>query len=189
QAIVTGRRPFFYSYDVATGKVVKIPRIFSSGRAEKHVETFAASPDGQWLAFIGSGGYVLLLSSKTKQWAADFKLNSTATAVTFSPDSRYLLASSADADVYKFDIRSRRCVLRFFNEGGTSTSSMATTGSASSSSQRMLTAVGSDSGVVNVYDADSLETGKRVFRPSPLKAVMSLTTPVTTTKFSPDGQV
>lgn len=61
-------------------------------------------------------GYVLLLSSKTKQWAADFKLNSTATAVTFSPDSRYVLASSADADVYKFDIRSRRCVLRFFNE-------------------------------------------------------------------------
>lgn len=61
-------------------------------------------------------GYVLLLSSKTKQWAADFKLNSTATAVAFSPDSRYVLASSADADVYKFDIRSRRCILRFFNE-------------------------------------------------------------------------
>lgn len=56
QAIVTGRRSFFYSYDVATGKVIKIARIFSSGRAEKHVETFAASPDGQWLAFIGSGG-------------------------------------------------------------------------------------------------------------------------------------
>eukprot|EP00903_Cladosiphon_okamuranus_P020562 g18874.t1 len=188
QAIVTGRRSFFYSYDVTTGKVMKIPRIFSSGRAEKHVETFAASPDGRWLAFIGSGGYVLLLSCKTKQWAADFKLNSTATAVTFSPDSRYVLASSADADVYKFDIRSRRCVLRFFNEGGTRTSSMSTTGS-SSSSPRRLTAIGSDSGVVNVYDADAVETGKRVLRPTPLKAVMSLTTPVTTTKFSPDGQM
>ncbi|CAM9313703.1 unnamed protein product [Ectocarpus sp. 12 AP-2014] len=188
QAIVTGRRSFFYSYDVATGKVLKIPRVFSSGRTEKHLETFAASPDGQWLAFIGSGGYVLLLSSKTKQWAADFKLNSTATAVTFSPDSRYVLASGADADVYKFDIRSRRCVLRFFNEGGTCTSSLAVKGPTSSSPQR-LTAVGSDSGVVNVYDADALETGKRVLRPSPLKAVMSLTTPVTTTKFSPDGQM
>ncbi|CAM9257503.1 unnamed protein product [Pylaiella littoralis] len=188
EAIVTGRRSFFYSYDVATGKVMKVPRIFSSGRAEKHVETFAASPDGRWLAFIGSGGYVLLLSSKTKQWAADFKLNSTATAVSFSPDSRYVLASSADADVYKFDIRSRRCVSRFFNEGGTSTTSMSATGSTSSSPQR-LTAVGSESGVVNVYDADALETGKRVLRPSPLKAVMSLTTPVTTTKFSPDGQM
>lgn len=69
--------------------------------------------DVQWYMHAG---YVLLLSSKTKQWAADFKLNSTATAVCFSPDSRYVLASSADADVYKFDIRSRRCVLRFFNE-------------------------------------------------------------------------
>ncbi|CAM9279963.1 unnamed protein product [Ectocarpus sp. 13 AM-2016] len=188
QAIVTGRRSFFYSYDVATGKVLKIPRVFSSGRTEKHLESFAASPDGQWLAFIGSGGYVLLLSSKTKQWAADFKLNSTATAVTFSPDSRYVLASGADADVYKFDIRSRRCVLRFSNEGGTCTSSLAVKGPTSSSPQR-LTAVGSDSGVVNIYDADALETGKRVLRPSPLKAVMSLTTPVTTTKFSPDGQM
>lgn len=61
-------------------------------------------------------GYVLLLSNKTKQWAADFKLNSTATAVSFTADSNYILASGADADVYKFDLRSRRCVLRFFNE-------------------------------------------------------------------------
>ncbi len=60
QAIITGRRAFFYSYDVATGKVLKVPRIFSSGRAEKHVETFAASPDGKWLAFIGSEGDCLL---------------------------------------------------------------------------------------------------------------------------------
>ncbi|CAN0421830.1 unnamed protein product, partial [Laminaria digitata] len=56
QAVITGRRPFFYSYDVATGKVQKVPRIFSSGRVEKHMETFAASPDGRWLAFVGSEG-------------------------------------------------------------------------------------------------------------------------------------
>lgn len=31
-------------------------------------------------------GYVLLLSNKTKQWAAEFKLNSTATAVAFTTD-------------------------------------------------------------------------------------------------------
>lgn len=80
----------------------------------------ARVPPSAWPLVVSSSrskkGYVLLLSSKTKQWAADFKLNSTATAVTFSPDSRYVLASGADADVYKFDIRSRRCVLRFFNE-------------------------------------------------------------------------
>ncbi|CAN0307933.1 unnamed protein product, partial [Laminaria digitata] len=104
---------------------------------------------------VPSSGYVLLLSSKTKQWAADFKLNSPATAVTFTPDSQYILAAGGDGDVYKFDVRSRRCVLRFFNEGGTTTTSLATT--SSSSSSLGLTAVGSDSGVVNVYEADTLE--------------------------------
>lgn len=33
------------------------------------------------------------------------------------------------------------------------------------------------------------QSGKRVLRPTPLKALMSLTTPATTTKFCPDGQV
>lgn len=56
QAVITGRRPFFYWYDVNSGKVQKVPRVFSSGRVEKRMETFAASPDGRWLAFLGSGG-------------------------------------------------------------------------------------------------------------------------------------
>lgn len=71
------------------------------------------------------------------------------------------------------------------SQGGTATTSI------SVSSGDRLTVIGSDSGVVNVYDADTLDPsgGKRVLRPSPLKAIMSLTTPVTTVKFSPDGQV
>lgn len=53
---MAGRRAFFYWYDVPTGKVQKVPRIFSAGRAEKSLETFAASPDGRWLAFVGGKG-------------------------------------------------------------------------------------------------------------------------------------
>ncbi|CAM9367166.1 unnamed protein product [Ascophyllum nodosum] len=186
QAVITGNRPFFYWYDVNSGKVQKVPRVFSSGRAEKRMETFAASPDGRWLAFVGSGGYILLLANKTKQWVTDFKLNTDkATSVAFTPDSAFVLASGSDGNVFKFDLRSRRCVLRFFNEGGTSTTSLAM----SPSSTHSLMAVGSDSGVVNVYGNDAFQSGKRVFRPMPLKAIMSLTTPATTTKFSPDGQM
>lgn len=50
-----------------------------------------------------------------------------------------------------------RCA--FLSQGGTSTTSMSTTGSTSSPSSQRLTAIGSDSGVVNVYDADALEVG------------------------------
>ena len=45
----------------------------------------------------------------------------------------------------------------FRRQGGTATTSLATT---SSSSSLGLTAVGSDSGVVNVYDADTLEVSR-----------------------------
>lgn len=42
---------------------------------------------------------------------------------------------------------------------------------------------------LNICGGLIVQSGKRVLRPSPVKALMSLTTPVTTTKFSPDGQV
>jgi U3 small nucleolar RNA-associated protein 18 len=40
-------------------------------------------------------------------------------------DGTGLLASGSDAVVYKWDVRSQRCLSRFRNEGGTVTSSLA----------------------------------------------------------------
>lgn len=53
-------------------------------------------------------------------------------------------------------------------------------------------AVGSESGVVNIYDAiagSAAEAKMGVYRPKPLHAVMNLTTAVTTAKFNFDAQV
>ena len=36
----------------------------SSGREEKHFDKFVVSPDGKHLVFLGSNGYLILLSSK-----------------------------------------------------------------------------------------------------------------------------
>ena len=38
-----------------------------TGRAEKSLETFTASPDGQQLVFLGNDGYLIMVSAKTKQ--------------------------------------------------------------------------------------------------------------------------
>jgi U3 small nucleolar RNA-associated protein 18 len=117
QVIVAGARSYFYYYDVESGAVQKVPQVFSAGgRHESLLRTFAASRCGQWIAFVTSAGYIMLISNKTKQWAADFKVNGTVQAVTFSHDSQYLVASGRDSELYKFDIRSKRCVLRMYNE-------------------------------------------------------------------------
>lgn len=180
QVVVAGARPYFYWYDIRAGAVHKVPRIFSAGGAKQpSLKIFAASPDGEWLVFAGTAGYIMLVSNRTKQWAADFKLNCNAMAVCFSPDSGSVIASGADGEVYRFDIRSQRCLYRFFNEGGTATTSLA--------AGRSYTAVGSASGVVNIYDSNAVASAG--LRPRPLHAIMNLTTPVTTAKFSFDDQI
>lgn len=76
-----------------------VPRIM--GREEKSLERFTASPDGRTIAFLGNDGYIILVDVKTKHWIADLKMNGSVRAVTFTPDSQFLLSSGSDGDVYR----------------------------------------------------------------------------------------
>lgn len=96
----------------------------------------------------------------------------------------YLMASGGDADVYTYDLRGRRCVRRWANDGGTPTSAMAT-----SPDNHRFMAVASESGVVNVYDQPSGLPGPKTTRPRPLKGIMNLTTPIESLRFNHDGQL
>lgn len=55
-----------------------------AGRREKSWERFEASPDGQYLAFLGNDGYTVLVSAKTKQWVANLKMNGSVRAIAFN---------------------------------------------------------------------------------------------------------
>lgn len=115
--MLTGDKPYFYYYDVQSGAVSRVANLINgSGKAERSLSTFAISPNGQWLAFAASSGFIMLVSARSKQWIADFKLNCRVTTLVFSSDNRYVLASGPDAELYKFDVRQRRCLQRMHNE-------------------------------------------------------------------------
>ena len=99
EVVLSGRRPFFYAYDVVSGSIRKVPSIV--GRAERSLEKFVASPDGRYIAFVGNDGYVILVDGKTKQWVGDLKMNGSVRAVTFTDDGEYVLGSGSDGDVYR----------------------------------------------------------------------------------------
>jgi len=178
QVIACGRRPFFYWVDLNVGVVNRVPGIL--GRDEKSLETMAVSPDGSLLSFIGNDGHVLLVSQKSKQLVGNVKMNEGAHCATFSSDGNHLYSGGNRGRVYCWDLRTRRLMYHFQDKGSLWTRSLAV------AAQHGKIAVGSSSGVVNVYDLAELH-GQR--RPEPEKEVMSLVTAVDGVSFNHDGQL
>ncbi|KAJ6831100.1 U3 small nucleolar RNA-associated protein 18-like protein [Iris pallida] len=177
QVIVSGRRKFFYSFDLVKAAVDKIGPL--TGREEKSIEVFEVSPDSKTIAFIGNDGYILLVSPRTKELIGTLKMNGTARSLAFVDGGQQLMSSGGDGQVYHWDLRTRRCIHRAVDEG-------CITGSALCASPNSnLFAAGSSSGIVNIYKRDDFLGGKR----KPLKAVENLTTKVDFMKFNHDAQI
>ncbi|XP_010274110.1 PREDICTED: U3 small nucleolar RNA-associated protein 18 homolog [Nelumbo nucifera] len=177
QVIAGGRRKFFYSFDLVKAKVDKIGPL--TGREEKSLEVFEVSPDSSTIAFVGNEGYILLVSSKTKDLIGTLKMNGTARSLAFANDGKHLLSSGGDGHVYHWDLRTRRCFHKAVDDGCINGTALCTSPDGS------LFAAGSDSGIVNIYNREDFLGGKR----KPIKTVENLTTKVDFLKFNHDAQI
>lgn len=167
-----------YVYDMLAGKLIPVHQV--RGLKEKIVRSFEVSPDGSFLLINGVAGYFHLLSMKTRELISSMKINGRIAASTFSSDSKKVFASSADGEVYVWDVNSRKCLNRFVDEGSLYGLSIAT------SRNGQYVACGSNCGVVNIYNQDSClqETN-----PKPIKAIMNLVTGVTSLTFNSTSEI
>ncbi|KQK05209.1 U3 small nucleolar RNA-associated protein 18 homolog [Brachypodium distachyon] len=177
EVILSGRRKFFYSFDLVKAAVSKIGPL--TGRDEKSLETFEISPDSRTIAFVGNEGYILLLSSKTKQLIGTLKMNGNVRSLAFADGGNELLSSGGDGHVYHWDLRTRKCIHKATDEGSLAGLSLCT------SQDSSYFATGSSSGIVNVYKRDEFLGGKR----KPLKTIENLTTEMGQMKFNHDAQI
>jgi len=200
--VASGRRPFFYVYHLQAGRVERVTGL--AGRSERSYEGFCESPvashagasggSASLLAFFGDQGHIPLVSLQTRQCVATLKMNGSVRCAAFGPDGNTLYSAGGDGEVYVWDIRTRRCVERMVDDGCVRATSLACAPDSSHF------AVGSDSGVVNLYqkrfharlDGSAAVAGKgpaRAARPTPAKSFLNLTTSVDTLAFSADSQI
>ncbi|XP_066442201.1 U3 small nucleolar RNA-associated protein 18 homolog isoform X2 [Eleutherodactylus coqui] len=179
QVIATGMwQSIYYVYDMMVGKIIPVTRIL--GLKERYLRNFDVSPDGSYLLFIGTSGYLHMLSAKTRELIGSMKMNAVSTQAVFSPDSSKIFSTSADGDVYVWDVGTRRCLNRFADDGSLFGSSLAV-----SKDGRYLSC-GSKSGVVNVYN---YEDCVQKSAPKPVKSIMNLVTKASSQVFSPNTEI
>lgn len=177
QVIVSGRRKFFYSFDLENAKFDKIGPLV--GREEKSLEHFEVSQDSNTIAFVGNEGYILLVSTKTKELTGTLKMNGSVRSLAFSDDGKQLLSSGGDGQVYLWDLRTMKCLYKGVDEGSTCGTSLC------SSLNGGLFASGTDRGIVNIYKKSEFVGGKR----KPIKTVDNLTSKIDFMKFNHDAQI
>ncbi|EEY64019.1 U3 small nucleolar RNA-associated protein 18 [Phytophthora infestans T30-4] len=174
RAVLTGPRQYFFSYDIEAGKITKIPGLY--GRKERKREKFVVSENGETIVFLGSNGYLDLVSAKSYESIGTLKMNGTVTSAVFCENDRYLISTGSDGQIYKWDMRTRRCVFVHDDEGSLGNHALA--------ASSKYYAAGSKSGVVNIYDNAGLTA-----KPKPRKALMHLTTQADHLKFNANSEI
>ncbi|BGP34186.1 U3 snoRNP protein [Rhodotorula toruloides] len=198
--LLTGSRPFFLSYDLQTGQTLRSPRgllnagLGGSDKASTGgsggMERFRFSPGaGDVLAVGGRRGYVHLVDwsssgvSRGGQVIGEVKMNVAVKGIAWQREGRELLTLGEDSEVYVWDIGTRKCVDRWRDEGGFGSVALET------SKDGAWTAVGSTTGIVNLYDASSRGTYAQGAERKAKKAVENLVTTVSTMRFNHDAQL
>ncbi|GAA6012189.1 hypothetical protein JCM10207_002753 [Rhodosporidiobolus poonsookiae] len=198
--LLTGPRPFFLSYDLQTGQTLRSPRgllnagLGGSDKASTGgaggLERFRFSPGaGEMLAVGGRRGYVHLVDwsasgvSRGGQVIGEVKMNQPVKGIAWQRGGRELLTLGEDSEVYVWDVGTRKCVERWKDEGGFGGVALET------SRDGEWTAVGSSTGIVNLYDASSRTVAAQGAERKARKAIENLVTPVTTMRFNHDAQI
>lgn len=203
EIIFAGRRKYFHSWNLSSGLVKKVTRIQGHQLEQRTMERFRLSPCGRWMALISSakkgGGMINIINIQTMQWVAQARLDGRGGVSDFAwwktGDGITMLGK--DGSVGEWNMQTKRFVGIWRDEGSIGGTVMALGGphGPDALGQDRWVAIGSSSGIVNIYDRNDLLTVSKSAEieikptPSPTRTFEQLVTSITAVKFSPDGQL
>mmetsp|Transcript_4977 Transcript_4977/g.7454 ORF Transcript_4977/g.7454 Transcript_4977/m.7454 type:complete len:272 (-) Transcript_4977:153-968(-) len=177
QVILTGNRKHYYIYDLGSNK---LERQTVGTLNQKNLENLVTSSSQYFCVASSETGQAHVHSQASKKLLFSLKMNGSCHAVAFHPtDERFLFTAGDQAEIYKWDIRQRRCIAKVADEGGFQTTAL------DISADGKHLSSGSKMGGVNIFN---LEDGFSE-ESKPEKTIMNLTTSITSLKFNPTGQL
>ena len=177
QVVLSSRHRSFMYYDMMAGQVVEVPKI--KGMEENNMKRMIMSPDGKYIVFLGDYGAIHFLSAQSKEWIDTIKMNGSVESAAFNSDGSKLFSVGDDGETYIWDVNRRSAIHQFKDDGCIKGTAIAV------SQNNQYVAVGSNSGVVNIYDESCFQSAN----PKPVKAVMNLRTECTDLKFNATTEI
>ncbi|CAK7213110.1 U3 snoRNP protein [Sporothrix eucalyptigena] len=207
QVVFAGRRRYFHTWDLTSGKVQKINRVQGHALEHRSMERFRLSPAGTHMALIATdrkrGGIVNVLDVQTMQWIAQARHESVGGVADLQwwRDGSGMTILGRDGRVGEWSLTTRRFVGVWRDDGSTGGTVVALgggqvggqAGGPEALGGDRWVAIGSKTGIMNLYDRANLlvpgSTTTVVTNPTPLRVFEQLITPVTSITFTPDGQL
>ncbi|KAF2155065.1 WD40 repeat-like protein [Myriangium duriaei CBS 260.36] len=197
---LSGRRRYFHVWDLSSGRVEKVSRIYGHAHEQRSMEVLKPSPCGRWIALKGSsrkgGGVINILSAQTLQWHTQLRIDSGQGVADFAwwRGGEGLTVAGKNGEVTEWSLEAESVVGRWSDAGAVGTTVLSlggTMGRTSAIGGDRWMAIGSSSGIVNVYDRSGWCKGGETCptNPEPTRVLDHLTTPVSTVAFAPDGQI
>ena len=218
RVVLSSRRRYFHTWALSTGSITKTTRsVPANSRHDlRSMESFSLAPDSTYIAFRGTskkgGGSVHILSTATMQWISSCRIDSRGGLASFAwwADSTGLSIVGKNGEVSEYSVTMKRVLARWHDEGAVGTTVITLGGSSPQSlGCSRWVAIGSSSGIVNIYDrhswsptstsASTSTTSTNTtapssepsipLRPKPTRVLDQLTTPISHLTFSSDGQM
>lgn len=205
--LMTGHRPYFYTFDMKSCQCIKSPQglfhktLVSQSSKGTSLSHFKFSPQGNLVAFVGLNGLVELVDWSnnigSSQIIHSLKSNTPIKSLAWNRNGTELLTIGNNAEVSIWDLRMNKILGSWLDDGGFNPTKITTSDQDSRSFiDRKYTAIGSQTGIVNIYSDDDLNVpslsdpgGSFQVPRKPFKTIENLTTSINRLKFNPDAQV
>lgn len=195
----SGRKRYFHTWDLESGTVQKVSRIYGHQDEQRSMERFKLSPCGRYMGLVSSsqkgGGIINILDANTTQWIAAARIEGRGGLADFAwwSDGEGLTIAGKGGEIGEWSMKEGKFVALWNDEGAIGLTVLTLggrTGRKELGGDRWVV-IGSSSGVVNIYDRKPwVEKGINIpTRPEPTRRLMQLTTPTSCLEISADGQL
>ncbi|WWC85185.1 uncharacterized protein L201_000043 [Kwoniella dendrophila CBS 6074] len=200
--LLVGNRPYYYTYDLTSQRCLRSPKnLFGSmetGSSPNSLSRHSFSPDGSLLAVAGRRGAISILD-----WSSNGGVGSGGIVAEFrsgrggqisdlnwdqNGKELNVLGGRDGTEIEVWDLSQRKIIRKWKDDrslGGTLLKS---------SKDGQYTAIGSTTGIVNLYDSNTLNTSTPTdkyteLKPEPIKSFEQLTMSINTIAFHPSNEI